>query len=208
MGKKKPVIAFESPEVRNPKLLEAALRNDGSLDRLLKKYTDEDADKIAFLCQELGIPPDGLMVYRLALALAYRLYPEPKKPGRRIKWTELQTSALVVEVERRVRPDDSTHGVRWACEQLSRQEPWRSFLQVAGKTGTDPTEVLRQRYFRHRKDNWANVMRRAYAIHQIEGDINGWEARVRDFVSRPDAPLFPEALEDLTLRIVKKYVPD
>lgn len=184
MAKKIPGLRFQSEETRKPGLLAAVFWDDDSLGDRLKKYGEEDSAKLQLLCQHYGIQSSPIMFYELALALARELYPEPKKLGRKLKWTALNKGALVVEIERLVRPNDPAHGVEWACNQLSKREPWASFLEAkeGGTLGPDPAEALRQIYFDFRSDKWANVSRKAFRMYEHEGAIEEWEKQVFDFV--------------------------
>ncbi len=187
MAKKIPGLRFQSDETRKPGLLAAALGDDGSLGDRLKKYSEEDSGKLQLLCQHHGIQASPIMFYELALALAREIYPEPKKRGRKSKWTALNKGALVVEVERLVRPNDLAHGVEWACKQLSKREPWASFLEAkeGGTLSPDPAEALRQIYFDFRGDKWSTVSRDAFKMYEHEGAIEQWENGVIDFVRKP-----------------------
>lgn len=187
MARKIPGLRFQSEETRKPGLLAAALWDDGSLGDRLKKYSEEDSAKLQLLCQHYGIQASPIMFYELALTLAREIYPEPKKRGRKSKWTVLNKGALVVEVERLIRPNDLAHGVEWACKQLSKREPWASFLEAkeGGTLGPDPAEALRQIYFDFRGDKWASVSRDAFKMYEHEGAIAEWEKQVSDFVRNP-----------------------
>jgi hypothetical protein len=182
MARKIPGLWFQSEEARKPGLLE----DDGSLRDRIKKYSEEDSAKLLLLCRHHGIQASPFMFYELALALAREIYPEPKKRGRKSKWTWLNMGALVVEVERLVTPNDPAHGVEWACQQLSKRELWASFLEKKeGTLSPDPAEALRQIYFNFRGDKWANVSRDAFRMYEHEGAIAEWEKQVSDFVRNP-----------------------
>ena len=177
-------LHFQSEEKRKPKILAAALLDDGSLHDLVKRDVEEDYDKLLLLCKQYGIERGESMFVQLSLALAREIYPEPKKRGRKSKWTYLNKGALVVEVERLVRPDDESYGVQWACRQLAKREPWASFLEAkeGSDLGSDPAEALRQIYFKFRNDKWATVSRDAFKQYEAEGAITIWEKQVSDFV--------------------------
>jgi hypothetical protein len=187
MAKKIPELWFQSEETRKPGLLTAAHWDDGSLGEHRKKYGEEDSAKLLLLCQQYGIQSSPIMFYELALALAREIYPEPKKRGAKSKWTALNKGALVVEVERLMRPNDPAHGVEWACKQLSKREPWASFLEAkeSGTLGPNLAESLRQVYFGFRGDKWANVSRDAFKMYEHDGGIEQWEDCVIDFVRNP-----------------------
>ena len=187
MARKIPALGFQSEETRKPRLLAAALRDDGSFVDRIKKYSEEDNDKLLLLCRHYGIQASPFMFYELALALAREIYPEPKKRGRKSKWTLRNKGVLVVEVERRVRQDKPEYGVAWACSQLAKIEPWASFLEKKeGVTlNPDPAEALRQIYFDFRGDDWAEISRKKFREYKREGAIAKWEEQVSDFVRNP-----------------------
>ena len=187
MARKIPALGFQSEETRKPRLLAAALRDDGSFVDRIKKYSEEDNDKLLLLCRHYGIQASPFMFYELALALAREIYPEPKKRGRKSKWTFLNKGVLVVEVERRMRQDKPGYGVAWACSKLAKIEPWASFLEKKeGVTlNPDPAEALRQIYFDFRGDYWAELSRKKFKEYEREGAIAKWEEQVSDFVRNP-----------------------
>src|SRR4030095_3316487 len=158
------------------------LATDADRERLCKQWSDEDYSKLLLLCQHYRIPEDPNMFRALALALARELYPEPKKRGRKAKWTTLNQGALVVEIERLVGPDGPAHGVHWAAQQLANREPWKSFLEKkeSDATNPDPAEALRQMYYAFKDDRWADVSRHAFKFHEHQGTIAEWESDVTD----------------------------
>lgn len=187
-AKKIPDLHFQSEERRKPRILAAALRDDGSLHDLVNKSVEEDYAKLLLLCKQYGIKQGESMFFQLSLALAREIYPEPKKRGRKTKWTDLNKGALVVEVERLVNADDPAHGVEWACRVLAGREPWESFLEMkeGSNFGPDAAEALRQVYFKFRRDKWAAVSRDAFKQYEAEDAITAWEERVSDFVKNSD----------------------
>lgn len=176
-------IAFQRVESRRAGIL----MDEAAIQQQVREWVSEDYAKLVMLCQKYGIAEGPNMFYQLALALARELYPEPKKRGRKSKWTVLNKGVLVVEVERLMRPNDPAHGVEWACEQLGKREPWASFLEAKenGTFGPDPAESLRQIYFDFRGDKWANVCRDAFKMYEYEGAIEQWEDYVIDCVRNP-----------------------
>lgn len=173
-------ITFQAPSSRRFGLL----ADDASREQKVSQWAEEDHAKLLALCQLRGIKHGPSMFYLLALELARDLYPEPKKRGRKSKWTTLNKGALVVEVERLVMPDNPARGVAWACTQLAKREPWASFLESndSGTSSPDPAEALRQIYFDFRNDRWATVSRDAYRFHEHEGTLTEWESLVLDAV--------------------------
>lgn len=184
MVKKIPSLRFQGHDTRKRRLLAAALRNDGSLSERAKEYSEEDSAKLQLLCLHYGIQSSPSMFYELALELAREIYPEAKKNRRKLKWTTLIQAALVVEVERLIRPNDRAYGLTWACKQLAKREPWASFIEEkeSRTSSPDPAEALRQKYYDFRYDKWANVFRDVFKMHEREGLIDEWEKRVADWV--------------------------
>lgn len=180
-------LHFQSEEKRKPGILAAALKDDGSLSDITKKHVEEDYNKLLLLCKQYGIKQGESMFFQLSLALAREIYPEPKKRGRKSKWTDLNKGALVVEVERLVVPNNNSRSVAWACNQLSKREPWKSFIEVKrdDTSSPDPAEALRQIYFDFRGDRWAEVSRKAFRQYEAEDFVQGWEKQVDDFVRNP-----------------------
>ena len=184
MVKKIRDLHFQGLDKRKPRLLAAALRDDGSLSERIKEYSEQDSAKLQQLCRYYGIQSSPSMYYELALALAREIYPEPKKVGRKSKWTTLNQAALVVEVERLMRPNDPAYGAEWACKQLAKREPWASFIEEkeSRTSSPDPAEALRKKYFNFRNDKLANVFRDTFKEHEHRGLIDEWEKKVADWV--------------------------
>jgi len=183
MTKKIAGLQFQSNEKRKPGLLAQALLSDGAMQELVAKHVAEDHSKLIMLCRHYGIQDGPAMFYQLSLALAREIYPEPKKRGRKSKWTELNKGVLVVEVERLIHADDPAHGVEWACGVLAKREPWASFLESKeGSFSPDPKEALRKVYFDFRSDKWANISRDAYKYHEHEGIVEQWDEDVFNVV--------------------------
>lgn len=176
-------IAFQREESRRLGLL----MDEATMQQCIAEWAREDHANLVMLSKKYKIDEGPQMFYQLALALARELYPEPKRGGRKSKWTMLNKGALVVEVERLVRPDDPSHGVEWACNQLAKREPWASFLEKkeSGTLGPDPGEALRQIYFDFRADKFARVSRDAFRMYEHENAIEEWENCVFDFVINP-----------------------
>lgn len=183
MAKNIPRVSFPPSESRRPGLLMSA----ADLQRMATKHAKEDHSKLLLLCTHYGIPAGPRMFYDLSLVLARELYPEPKKRGRKSKWTAPNQGALVVEIERLVKPGDSAHGVRWAAKQLAKREPWKSFLEVieSETTAPNPPEALRNKYFSFKDEKWANTMRKAFKMYEHEGAIADWENQVADSLRNP-----------------------
>ena len=176
-------ITFQDPSSRRIGLL----ADDEQIKRQISQWAKEDHEKLLLLCQRYGIQASPSMYYDLSLALAREMYPELKKRGRKSKWTTLNKGALVVEVERLMRPKDPAHGVEWACKQLAKREPWTSFLEAkeGGTLGPDPAEAMRRIYFDFRGEKWADLCRKAFRMYEHEGALAQWEKDVFDSVRNP-----------------------
>lgn len=181
MTKKK--ISFQREESRRI----GVFMDETAIRKQVAEWVSEDHAKLLMLCQHYGIHDSPGMIYQLALALAREIYPEPKKRGRKSKWTALNKGALVAEIERLVKPGDPAHGVEWACNQLAKREPWASFLEIkeGGTLGPDSAEALRRVYYDFRSDKWAEVSRDAFRWHEHENTLAEWEIMVLDSVRNP-----------------------
>jgi hypothetical protein len=94
----------------------------------------------------------------------------------------LNRGALVVEIERLVKPGDPALGVTWAAKQLAKREPWGSLV---GKK-SNPGEALRKAYQDFKDDRFARMSRDAFCWHVREGTLAEWDAFVTDVVKNPD----------------------
>lgn len=144
----------------------------------LEKYGQwGDRFKLGLLAAEYGIPAGPDQYYELALELARQLYPEPKKRGRKSKWTPTTKTALIADIERRVDPNDLTHGIDWACNQICKKEPWLSFIDEKECLNSNKAEVLRQAYYQHREGWWGRHGRNLAEEHRQEAE-NEWRKRI------------------------------
>lgn len=102
--------------------------------------------------------------FELALKLARKAYPPRKRKGRPQKWSAVNASALVFAVEELVDPQDRNKGVGWACEVLSKREPWCGILsdRTGGDLQPDPAEALRKVYYQFKDDPGATKLREIY----------------------------------------------
>lgn len=186
--KNEPGVTFPPKGKEMPNYLAAALQGEDYLQEFAKSVTRKETSKLLLLCQHFGIKSGPGMFYQLSLELARQLYPEPKKRGRKLKWTMQNMGALVVEVERIIKPDEPKYGISWACKQLATREPWTSFLEKKdGKERiTDPGEAIRRIYYDFCKDRWAEVARDAFKMYEHENAIEEWESYVVDVVKNPN----------------------
>lgn len=184
MKKKAPGVSFPPKEARPFGLL----MSDDDCREQSVKWAEEDHSKLLLLCRQYGIQEGPYMFYELALALARELYPDPKKRGRKSKWTILNRGALVVEIERLTKNDDPGHGIAWAAKQLAKREPWKSFLEIkeANTTNPDSAEALRKAYYDFKNDKRAGITRKAFKWHEYNDTIAEWEREVDDYVRNPN----------------------
>lgn len=166
---------FADPAKRRPGLLLSAEEKQ----KQIEAWLDEDFEKLILLCQERGIRTGPTMFINLALELARELYPEPRKRGAKSKWSDLTKGCLVVEIERLVR-EDSLHGIEWACTQLAKRDPWRSFLA----NGENIAESLRAKYYEFQQNKWAKTFRDAFKYYESQGTIEQWNELVLDAVKK------------------------
>lgn len=91
---------------------------------------------------EIGHGPD--MWPRLALKLAQLQYPEHKKIGRKLKWSNAIRHLLKTQVDEKAGPKGSTVGINKAIKQLANIEPWITLL--GGQRNN--SEALRIQYYK------------------------------------------------------------
>ena len=136
-------------------LLAAGLRNNqDQLKEIISKRIQEDLEKLKLLCAHYGIQENDSMFYELSLALAEDFVPgfqEKIRSGTKLKWTFMKQIELCSAIELLV---DNSHSIDRACEILSNDEPWKSFLdsQESKNTNPDPGEALRQQYYALKKN--------------------------------------------------------
>jgi len=171
-------VKFPPPEYFGPGLLDSPELSEYLLERQTQRNT-EDIERMFLLCDEMGIQAGPFMWFELALALARKLYPEPRRKGRKPKWSPERLGYLVVEIKRLVINGKS---IERAADVLSKREPWKSFIEAKESdiTDKDPGEALRQLYFGARNNKWAKLCWNAYKWHEINNDIAAWEAAVVD----------------------------
>jgi len=150
------------------------------------KWANEDHRKLLLLCQHYAIAEGPHMFYLFALSLAQDFvdgFKERKPRGRKLKWTDLNKSVLVVEIERIAK--HPARKVAWAAKQLAKRELWKSFIEAKDSGISDPAEALRQAYYDFKDDRWANITRDAFKMHEHEDTISEWESFVADVVNNP-----------------------
>jgi hypothetical protein len=173
-------VKFPPPEYFGPGLLDCPEFARERLERQNQRAA-EDVERMFLLCDELGIETGPSMWFQLALTLARQLYPEPRKRGRKVKWSPMRLGCLVVELERLAINGKS---IEWAANVLAKREPWKSFIESKESdiTDKDPGEALRKLYSNVCDDKWAEVCRKAYKWHEIHNDIASWEAGIANIV--------------------------
>ena len=100
--------------------------------------------KLRALAHSFKLDDDPNMWLLLAFKLAQLRYPEPKKAGRKLKWTKDIRRLLKTQVEKMAGPRGTTNGVNKAIKQLANIEPWLTLL--GGKRNN--SEALRIQYYK------------------------------------------------------------
>lgn len=161
---------FPNPEKRQLGLL----MTDEQISERIAEWNNEDYEIMLKICEEHGITFGVGSWYGLALKLAKELYTEPKKKGRKTKWTDYEKGVLVVEVERLL---DDKKTIESVCYHLSKIEPWKSFVETKDDdtTSPDPSEVLRKIYIAFKNDKWAGIYRLCYLSAEAANKIDDWE---------------------------------
>jgi hypothetical protein len=100
--------------------------------------------KIRALARLFEIEYDDPNFWRsLAMKLAQLRYPESKRLGRKLKWTNELRLLLYQEVERNLVKGERTKGISKACNDLSKKEPWKNLLAE----DADKSKALRAQYY-------------------------------------------------------------
>lgn len=166
---------FPNPETRRFGLL----MTDEQINEQIAKWNNEDLEIMLQICEEHGITS----WYELALKLAKELYTEPKKKGRPKKWDDYAKGILAVEVERLL---ENKQTIESACYQLSKIEPWKSFVEKkeSSNTTSDAGAALHEQYADFKNDKWAEISRGYYSYHVATNKIDEWEKLVSEINSR------------------------
>jgi hypothetical protein len=133
--------------------------------------------KLKLLCEYYKIKPNQSQYLELALSLAIDFVPgfqEKKKRGAKNKWTKWSGACLVVEIERLINDTEiKSKGVSWAVNQLSKKEPWKSFVNSKG--ANNKSNALRQQYYNNRKKEYIDIFRYAFMSFRSDNKLDNWE---------------------------------
>ena len=181
-------IRFPAPMSGAGGLLWDGWTNQAVWAEFVAKEANEDLVRMHALCAERGIPEGPRMYYQLALALAREAYPAKKVSGRKKIWDDLTLGALVVAVEQTIKASRSKKPVTWACAVLARSDPWKTFcVDRQFEDGALVSDVLHTRYKGFKASPRANLMRDAFALHEMQGRIDEWDEFVADLLKHPRA---------------------
>jgi len=140
-------VSFQSVEERRI----SPLLSPEEIENKKKSWAEEDLQNMLQLCKELEVEIDDQNIantwYQLGLKLARKVRPARKKRGRAKKWDAMSLAILKIEVDRKLRDETGSRTEAWACQQLSRKEPWASFVEQ-NDTGqvSNKAETLRHMY--------------------------------------------------------------
>ena len=169
---------FPHPETRRLEIL----MTDEQINERIAEWNEEDYKIMLKLCEEHGIFAHMGGWYGLALKLAKELYTDTKKRGRKTKWNDYTKGILVVEVERLLK---NKKGIESACYQLSKIEPWKSFVETKEISDTTPDAgaALHEQYADFKNNKWAEIHRDAYFYHEATNKIDEWDKMVLEINS-------------------------
>lgn len=184
-------IKFPDRGYEGPGLITTLELERARLERIAKLDLD-DYRRMLDLCIKFNIDlgKGESIWYDLALILARELYPEPKKKGRKTKWTQTKGAVLVVEMERLMgEKEPSKQYIQSVAYELSKQEPWKSFIEAkeSGETSADPGEALRKVYFSFKNKWWTHICRDGFQYHVQTQDIEGWDQYVIETMMHNDS---------------------
>lgn len=136
--KGKPIIRFtraklQIHQVNSPSEFSSVTQAEQALELL----------KLRALAHSFELDDDPQMWFQLAFKLAQLRYPEPKKAGRKLKWTKAIRNLLRTEVEKRAGKKGSPSGINKAIKHLANNEPWLTLLD--GKRHS--SDALRIQYY-------------------------------------------------------------
>jgi hypothetical protein len=176
-------IAFTDPKDRQVGLL-ATIEEESEL---RANWAKEDIEKLYLLGKQYNLNViDPRFFQMLALELARKLYPEPKRRGRKNKWTPLIRAVLVVEVERRIEKGEAKRPLKTICHELSQRDPWESFIEEKEDdlTDPDPGAVIERVYQDSKKLPIAKAHKGAFLWHGADASVSEWNDFVKDTVKK------------------------
>lgn len=181
MKQKPPKPTFIDPEDRQIGLL----MTESQKEALSRKWVEEELENLLLLGESHGLERgDEHFFYKLSLVLARQLHPRPRKRGRKLKWTDSVKGILVVEIERRIKPQGAKRKtpLKKVCSDLSKTPPWCNAIQTreGGFLGPNPGVVLEKIYLEARSARWTEDTRRAFKYHALTEDLEGWEKWVNE----------------------------
>ncbi|OOZ40237.1 hypothetical protein [Solemya elarraichensis gill symbiont] len=167
---KKPKIHFTNPESRKV----GPLMTEERRIEEVKKWVEEDIDKLDELCEFYKVEAGDAKYLSLALELARQFLPERKKRGAKTKWNEVSGCALAVELERLIEGGATQMK---AAKMLAKEEPWVSFIESKDSydRSSDPAKALLEQYKKYRNDKMMKVMRDAFSYRKYIDDIDSWD---------------------------------
>lgn len=148
-----------------------------------KEWLREDIENVDSLCEHYGLEKGQFFRLCIELARELKIPAFKEEPKRRAKkWDDHAGGVLVVEVNRLIDPNNQSHGVVWACQELAKREPWKSFLEEkdGDNTSPNPGEALRRVYYNFKDRKFTKVLHKAYLYHENNNDRSGWDSMVED----------------------------
>ena len=135
---------------------------DEDLEKISQEAFNEEAAKLILLFDHYEIDHKSANAFvQLARCLARAHVPGLKrirKAGAPQTWDVFDFSFLKIEVDdlRAKQKVGTVKSVKWACEIVAKQEPWKSRVKKLGKPG----EALRRAYYKA-DPKWTELMRKA-----------------------------------------------
>ena len=135
---------------------------DEDMEKISQEAFNEEAAKLILLFDHHEIDHKSANAFvQLARCLARAHVPGLKrirKAGAPKTWNVFDFSNLKIEVDdmRAKQKVGTVKSVKWACEIVAKQEPWKSRVKKLGKPG----EALRRAYYKA-NPKWTELMRKA-----------------------------------------------
>ena len=183
----KVTVKFQNPQARKLGLLS----DEAGHQRQIDSWIAEDYRKMLLLAKQYGVSESPTMWFELALLLARELHPVKGKPGRPTTWSKWNLAFLVIEVDRKIAASRHGGGIDWACGELAKREPWKSFVQETASGdhhGPDPRGALSKRYHEGmsaKARSELRIVRGAFRYHLESEALDEWDAMVRSSLRDP-----------------------
>ena len=153
---------------------------------LITKRCDEEFARMQAFAESLGIADEPARWYVVALHLARQHVPElmeAKPEGAPKRWHPWAHALLAVAIERHTATGKTETE---AANALARTNHWKAFVAKkdmgVSRDTSDAGEALRRAYSNAKKEPMAEIARKAFKWHELEGTVGEWDAEFPGYV--------------------------